>query len=205
MLILDLKAAKVTVKEYEFDEKKMENVQSHLEKLVANNYYLNSDRSRAILIQVKDELKTPNIPFFPKEDERDEPGSTFVRYAEDHQTTEAPRSDEKNTYMLYSKDPTIWKVKCMVGRERHSAFCLMQKYVDLKALGTKLQIVSAFAIDHVKGFIYIEAEKQYDINEERQRKAVHRWECQKNQSIKSEAYGDAVRFYTGAMPILKVI
>ncbi|CAH1450534.1 unnamed protein product [Lactuca virosa] len=44
------------------------------------------------------------------------------------------------------------------------------------------------------------------------RKEVHRWECQKNQSIKSEAYGkcikfeaygDAVRFYTGAMPIFK--
>lgn len=41
----------------------------------------------------------------------------------------------------------------------------MQKYVDLKSIGTKLQIVSAFAVEHVKGFIYIEAEKQNDINE----------------------------------------
>ncbi|KAF7822239.1 DEAD-box ATP-dependent RNA helicase 27 [Senna tora] len=36
-----LKAAKVPVKEYVWDEKKMANIQSHLEKLVGNNYYLN--------------------------------------------------------------------------------------------------------------------------------------------------------------------
>lgn len=41
----------------------------------------------------------------------------------------------------------------------------MQKFVDLVALGTKLQIISAFALDHVKGFIYIEAERQNDVNE----------------------------------------
>ncbi|KAL5731146.1 RNA helicase [Ranunculus cassubicifolius] len=42
-----LKAAKVPVKEYEFDEKKIANVQSHLEKLVANNYYLNKSAKEA--------------------------------------------------------------------------------------------------------------------------------------------------------------
>lgn len=41
----------------------------------------------------------------------------------------------------------------------------MQKFVDLQSLGTKLRIVSVSAVDHVKGFIYIEAEKQSDINE----------------------------------------
>lgn len=41
----------------------------------------------------------------------------------------------------------------------------MQKFADLKALGTKLQIISAFAVDHSKGFVYIEAERQCDINE----------------------------------------
>ena len=41
----------------------------------------------------------------------------------------------------------------------------MQKYVDLQSLGTKLQIISAFSVEHVKGFIYIEADKQCDINE----------------------------------------
>lgn len=35
------------VKEYEFDEKKLANVQSHLEKLVTNNYYLNKSAKDA--------------------------------------------------------------------------------------------------------------------------------------------------------------
>ncbi|XP_076919777.1 ATP-dependent RNA helicase HAS1-like [Bidens hawaiensis] len=42
-----LKAAKVPVKEYEFDEKKIANVQSHLEKLVGTNYYLNKSAKDA--------------------------------------------------------------------------------------------------------------------------------------------------------------
>jgi hypothetical protein len=33
----------------------------------------------------------------------------------------------------------------------------MQKFVHLKELDTKLQLISAFAVDHVKGFIYVEA------------------------------------------------
>lgn len=41
----------------------------------------------------------------------------------------------------------------------------MHKYVDLKSLGSKLQIISAFALEHVKGFIFIEADKQNDITE----------------------------------------
>ncbi|KAK1409632.1 hypothetical protein QVD17_36161 [Tagetes erecta] len=125
--------------------------------------------------EVKAEPKTPNTPFFPKEEDMDEeemdklmeerykPGAGFVKYAEDRSKT--ARMDERNTFIPLEKDPPIWKVKCTVGRERHSAFCLMQKYVDLKALGTKLQIISAFAVEHVKGFIFIEAEKQRDINE----------------------------------------
>lgn len=52
-----------------------------------------------------------------------------------------------------------------VGRERLSVFCLMQKFVDLKSLGTNLKIISAFAVEHMKGFVYIEAERQCDINE----------------------------------------
>ncbi|KAJ6796896.1 DEAD-box ATP-dependent RNA helicase 27-like isoform X1 [Iris pallida] len=42
-----LKAAKVPVKEYEFDEKKVPNLQSHLEKLVGENYYLNQSAKDA--------------------------------------------------------------------------------------------------------------------------------------------------------------
>ncbi|XP_059661635.1 DEAD-box ATP-dependent RNA helicase 51-like [Cornus florida] len=42
-----LKTAKVPVKEYEFDENKLAKVKSHLEKLVANNYYLNKSAKDA--------------------------------------------------------------------------------------------------------------------------------------------------------------
>lgn len=75
-------------------------------------------------LDVKTEPKTPNIPFFPKEEEMDEeemdkimeerykPGSNYVKYAEDR--TQSTRFEERNTSMPFAKDPTIWKVKCMV-------------------------------------------------------------------------------------------
>jgi len=31
----------------------------------------------------------------------------------------------------------------------------MQKFVHLKGLDTKLQLISTFVVDHVKGFIYV--------------------------------------------------
>ncbi|KAL0286332.1 UNVERIFIED_CONTAM: protein RNA-directed DNA methylation 3 [Sesamum angustifolium] len=96
-------------------------------------------------------------------EERYKPGAGFVTYAEDGD--EHKKSVDRGIYVPSAKDSKIWKVKCMVGRERYSAFCLMQKYVDLEYLGTKLQIISACALDHVKGFIIIEAEKQNDIYE----------------------------------------
>ncbi|KAL5735057.1 hypothetical protein ACOSP7_032918 [Xanthoceras sorbifolium] len=127
-------------------------------------------------LKVKNELgKAHNLPFIPKEEEVDEEefdkmmeerfkqGSRFINYAEDDY--ENKRLVERDYRMPSSEDPTMWKVKCMVGRERHSAFCLMQKFADLKSLGTKLQIISAFAVEHVKGFIYVEADKQCDVIE----------------------------------------
>ncbi|CAN1799948.1 Protein RNA-directed DNA methylation 3 [Linum perenne] len=122
----------------------------------------------------KNPEKSQNIPFIPKEEQMDEDefdkmmeerykdGAGFVRYAED--PFEAKLA-ERDFVMPSSKDPPIWKVKCMIGRERHSAFCLMQKFNDLKSLGAKLDIVSAFSVDHVKGYIYIEAERQCDLIE----------------------------------------
>lgn len=39
----------------------------------------------------------------------------------------------------------------------------MQKYVEMELLRTKLPIISAFSPDYVKGFIFIEADKQNDV------------------------------------------
>ncbi|KAJ6317426.1 hypothetical protein OIU76_013045 [Salix suchowensis] len=133
------------------------------------------DEEYDVELKVKNDPPKPqNVPIVPKEEEMD--GEEFDKMMEERfknnprfcfaeDADEAKRSMERNSLEPSAMDPVIWKVKCMVGRERHSAFCLMQKFADLKSLGTKLQIISAFAIDHVKGFIYIEAYRQIDIIE----------------------------------------
>ncbi|KAG5005395.1 hypothetical protein JHK82_029419 [Glycine max] len=97
-------------------------------------------------------------------EERYKDPSRFIRFADEFGDDKGmdPSSIHEGVDELM---PYIWKVKCTVGRERLSALCLMQKFADLDSLGTKLKIKSAFAVDHMKGFVYIEAEKQYDINE----------------------------------------
>lgn len=42
---------------------------------------------------------------------------------------------------------------------------MMQKFVDLQSIGTKLQIISAFSVEHIKGFVFIEADKLCDVQE----------------------------------------
>lgn len=42
---------------------------------------------------------------------------------------------------------------------------MMQIFVDFQSLGVKLQIVSAFSVEHIKGFVLIEADKKSDNNE----------------------------------------
>lgn len=41
----------------------------------------------------------------------------------------------------------------------------MHKFVELRKIGNKLQILSVFSVEHVKGFIFIEAEKEHDLLE----------------------------------------
>ncbi|XP_058768680.1 protein RNA-directed DNA methylation 3 isoform X2 [Vicia villosa] len=93
--------------------------------------------------------------------------SRFFTFAGDgdDEFEDKPMDQSSLHHALKESIPTIWKVKCTVGRERLSAICLMQKFVHLKSLDTKLQIISAFAVDHMKGYVYIEAERQCDINE----------------------------------------
>ncbi|KAD2804942.1 hypothetical protein E3N88_38319 [Mikania micrantha] len=109
--------------------------------------------------KVKIEPKTPNIPFFPKEEEMNE---------EDYAFYGGSNNLESQMHGIF-----------VVGFERHSVFCLMQKCVDLKALGTKLQINSTFSVEHVKDFIFIEAVKQCDINE-----VVHEYESKRKATVK---------------------
>uniref|UniRef100_M4CZ23 KOW domain-containing protein n=1 Tax=Brassica campestris TaxID=3711 RepID=M4CZ23_BRACM len=110
---------------------------------------------------------------FPKEEEMNEddydrmmeerykPGSGFVRYAAD----DVKSSIEMDALVPTAHDPPIWKIKCAIGREKHSVFCLMHKFVELRKIGTKLKILSVFFVEHVKGFIFIEADKEQDVLE----------------------------------------
>jgi hypothetical protein len=78
----------------------------------------------------KEPGKDPSLPVFPKEEEMNEEefdklmeerykdGSNFVRYAEDD--FENKRAIDRNNLVPSAKDPTIWKVKCMV---RYLEYC----------------------------------------------------------------------------------
>lgn len=51
--------------------------------------------------------------------------------------------------------------RCLqLGHEREAAICLMQKYLDQDLQGQPLLIKSAIALDHLKGYLYIESEKE---------------------------------------------
>ncbi|XP_072977351.1 putative transcription elongation factor SPT5 homolog 1 isoform X1 [Typha angustifolia] len=81
--------------------------------------------------------------------------SSHIEYAED-------ATDVEQQALLPSvKDPKLWMVKCAIGHERETAICLMQKFIDR----SDLQIRSAVALDHLKNYIYVEAEKEAHVKE----------------------------------------
>ncbi|XP_017218344.2 protein RNA-directed DNA methylation 3 isoform X2 [Daucus carota subsp. sativus] len=135
-----------------------------LEDIFDEEANVSAEQQRNVALRVKEEEMTEEEHEKMLEkmvQERYKPGSSFVTYAEDR--VDSQRSTERST--VTSCDPIMWKVKCMVGRERHSTICLMQKYVDLQSMGKKPQIITAFAAEHVKGAIFIEAYKKNDIYE----------------------------------------
>ncbi|KAI9097600.1 hypothetical protein K1719_025371 [Acacia pycnantha] len=69
---------------------------------------------------------------------------------------------EQQALLPSVRDPKLWMVKCAIGREREAAVCLMQKYIDK---GSELQIRSAVALDHLKNYIYVEADKEAHVRE----------------------------------------
>ncbi|KAG0615572.1 hypothetical protein M758_5G052200 [Ceratodon purpureus] len=74
---------------------------------------------------------------------------------------EAETTEVEQQALLPSvKDPKLWMVKCNLGHEREAAICLMQKYIDQEQMNQPLLIKSAIALDHLKGYLYIESEKE---------------------------------------------
>ncbi|GAB4861165.1 hypothetical protein Ancab_036322 [Ancistrocladus abbreviatus] len=82
--------------------------------------------------------------------------SSQVEY--DEETTDV----EQQALLPSVKDTKLWMVKCAIGREREVAVCLMQKFIDR---GCELQIRSVIALDHLKNYIYIEADKEAHVRE----------------------------------------
>ncbi|OVA13256.1 Transcription elongation factor Spt5 [Macleaya cordata] len=87
-----------------------------------------------------------------------------ARYARSsHAEYDEETTDVEQQALLPSvKDPKLWMVKCAIGHEREAAVCLMQKCIDR---GPEMQIRSAIALDHLKNYIYIEADKEAHVRE----------------------------------------
>jgi transcription elongation factor SPT5 len=74
---------------------------------------------------------------------------------------EAETTEVEQQALLPSvKDPKLWMVKCLLGHEREAAICMMQKYIDCEAQNQPMLIKSAVALDHLKGYLYIESDKE---------------------------------------------
>ncbi|AQK83093.1 Putative transcription elongation factor SPT5 homolog 1 [Zea mays] len=81
--------------------------------------------------------------------------STHIEYGEEAAEV------EQQALLPSVKDPKLWMVKCAIGHERETAICLMQKFIDR----SDLQIKSVVALDHLKNYIYVEAEKEAHVKE----------------------------------------
>ncbi|GAA6032088.1 hypothetical protein JCM8097_007064 [Rhodosporidiobolus ruineniae] len=67
-------------------------------------------------------------------------------------------------------DPSIWGIKCKIGRERDLVLSLSRKAAALAASDNTvpMQIISAFQRDSLKGYIYVEARSESHV-----RNAIH--------------------------------
>ncbi|WVZ18612.1 hypothetical protein V8G54_008818 [Vigna mungo] len=79
-----------------------------------------------------------------------------------HLTDYDEETIEQQALLPSVRDPKLWMVKCAIGREREASVCLMQKCIDR---GSELQIRSAIALDHLKNYIYVEADKEAHVRE----------------------------------------
>ncbi|KAL0351574.1 UNVERIFIED_CONTAM: putative transcription elongation factor SPT51 [Sesamum calycinum] len=116
----------------------------------------------------EDDRRIHHRPLLPREDEQEDVEEMERRIQERYAKSLNVEYDEEATdveqqALLPSvRDPKLWMVKCAIGREREVAVCLMQKFIDR---GPELQIRSAIALDHLKNYIYIEADKEAHVRE----------------------------------------
>ena len=59
------------------------------------------------------------------------------------------------------RDPKLWMVTVKQGKERETVVCLMQKAINMRKTGKgAMAIMSASAQDHLKSYVYVEAERE---------------------------------------------
>ncbi|GAA5832358.1 hypothetical protein JCM11251_006422 [Rhodosporidiobolus azoricus] len=93
------------------------------------------------------------------------------KYKKSRYTTEGGEDwAPKALLMPGVNDPSIWGIKCKIGRERDLVLSLSRKAAALAASdnAAPLQIISAFQRDSLKGYIYIEARSEAHV-----RNAIH--------------------------------
>eukprot|EP00958_Prasinococcus_capsulatus_P000477 scaffold44_cov411-Prasinococcus_capsulatus_cf.AAC.2 len=62
-------------------------------------------------------------------------------------------------------DPKLWLIKARPGKEREAVICLLQKYCDHSRAGKELKINAAIARDDLKGYIYVESDREAYVSE----------------------------------------
>eukprot|EP00245_Coleochaete_scutata_P016187 TRINITY_DN746_c0_g2_i1.p1 TRINITY_DN746_c0_g2~~TRINITY_DN746_c0_g2_i1.p1 ORF type:complete len:1066 (+),score=270.70 TRINITY_DN746_c0_g2_i1:65-3262(+) len=95
------------------------------------------------------------------EEENDEEMEKYIKDRYGRQAREDVEEGEDQQALLPSvKDPKLWLVKCQLGHEREAVVSLMQKFVNEEGTEKALLIKSAIALDHLKGYLYVESEKE---------------------------------------------
>ncbi|XXG45118.1 hypothetical protein AAC387_Pa02g0285 [Persea americana] len=107
-------------------------------------------------------------PLLPREDEEEDVEDLQTRIQERYKRSSHKEYDEETTDVVDQqallpsvKDPRLWKVECLMGREREAVVSLMQ-FINK---GSELQIRSAVTLDHLKSNIYIEADKEAHVED----------------------------------------
>lgn len=124
--------------------------------------------SGADLPDEDDSRRMHRRPLLHREDDQEEDIEALERRLHERYGKREVEYDEEATEVEQQallpsvRDPKLWMVKCAIGREREVAVCLMQKCIDR---GSELQIRSVIALDHLKNFIYIEADKEAHVRE----------------------------------------
>ncbi|CAK9231171.1 unnamed protein product [Sphagnum troendelagicum] len=119
------------------------------------------------IVEEGDSRRSHHRPMLPRDDQEGdvEDLEKFIqqRYGrqEYEEYDEAETTEVEQQALLPSvKDPKLWMVKCLLGHEREAAICMMQKYIDCEAQNQPMLIKSAVALDHLKGYLYIESDKE---------------------------------------------